>query len=104
MPISGLVVTLSPDPQVREAACAAMRAHPALELGELLRGRAPVVVESSDENEDRLVWEWLHALPGVEMVVVAFIHFDDDPVGTETSYLPAGLASEGLGIGKEWEI
>jgi hypothetical protein len=54
-----------------------MREHPALELGEQRRNQLALVVDSACEEEDRLIWEWLHALPGVTMVVVAFIHFDE---------------------------
>ena len=79
MPISGLVVTLSDNPVLQQAALAAMREHPALELGERTRNQIALVAESACEQEDRLIWEWLHALPGVAMVVVAFIHFDDEP-------------------------
>jgi hypothetical protein len=78
MPISGLVVTLADDSAAREVSLAAMREHPALEIGELNCGRVPVVVDSADEMEDRLVWDWLHSLPGVALVVVAFISFDDE--------------------------
>jgi len=76
MSISGLVVTLVDDSSAREASLAAMRDHPALEIGDLAGGRVPVVVESVDADEDRLVWEWLHSLPGVALVVVAFVSFD----------------------------
>ena len=79
MPISGLVVTLTDNPVLQQAALAAMREHPALELGERTRNQIALVAESACEEEDRLIWEWLHALPGVAMVVVAFIHFDDEP-------------------------
>jgi hypothetical protein len=79
MPISGLVVTLTDNPVLQQAAFAAMREHPALEVGERKCNQVALVVESACEEEDRLIWEWLHALPGVAMVVVAFIHFDDEP-------------------------
>jgi hypothetical protein len=79
MPISGLVVTLTDNPVLQQAALAAMRDNPALELGERRYNQIALVVESAGEEEDRLIWEWLHALPGVAMVVVAFIHFDDEP-------------------------
>lgn len=78
MPISGLIVTLTDDLPQQEAALSAMRKHPALELGQPRYNQVPLVVESVDDEEDRLIWEWLYALPGVTMVVVAFIHFDDD--------------------------
>jgi hypothetical protein len=87
VPISGLVVTLVDDSSAREATLAVLREHPALEIGEITSGRVPVVVESLDEEEDRLVWEWLHSLPGVALVVVAFISFDD---GSLSPFVTAG--------------
>jgi len=95
MPISGLVVTLSDDAVLQRAALDAMRHHPALELGERSIHQIPVVVESASEEEDRLIWEWLHTLPGVALVVVAFIHFDEDPVD-------AGLDSEAALVPDAW--
>ncbi len=77
MPISGLVVTLTDEPASQKAALAAMREHRALELGEQRCNQVALVVESACEEEDRLIWEWMHTLPGVVMAVVAFIHFDD---------------------------
>lgn len=92
MPISGLVVTLVDDLSAREVTLASLRNHPALEVGEFASGRVPVVVESLDEDEDRLIWEWLHSLPGVMLVVVAFISFDDtsppDVSSAGTYFLP----------------
>lgn len=78
MPISGLVVTLTDDLALQEAALAAMRKDPALELGERRYNQVPLVIETVGDEEDRLIWEWLYKLPGVAMVVVAFVHFDDD--------------------------
>jgi hypothetical protein len=62
-----------------------MRDHPALEIGELNCGRVPVVVDSADEVEDHLVWDWLHSLPGVALVVIAFISFDDESSRIDSS-------------------
>jgi hypothetical protein len=77
MPISGLLVTLVEDAATRMTALTTLRQHPAIDVGEPAGGRVPIVVETLDENEDRLVWEWLHAIPGVTFVVVAYIHFDE---------------------------
>jgi hypothetical protein len=84
MPISGLVVTLAEDQAAQDAAVAAMSAHPAIEIGTRSFNQMPVVVETVDEEQDRLIWEWLHALPGVVMVVVALIHFDDERSSCES--------------------
>jgi hypothetical protein len=83
--ISGWVVTLSLDPGLAQAAIDALRRHQAIEMGEVAGHRAPVVVETDDRDETSAVWEWLHSLPGVLFVDVAFLHFDEDavPVNTE---------------------
>lgn len=94
MPISGLVVTLLDEPFAREASLAAMREHPFLDIGEIAEGRVPVVVDTLDENEDRLVWEWLHSLPGVALVVVAFISFDDDSQSLTPSLISDSVLQE----------
>lgn len=85
MPISGLVVTLVDDPATRQGALATLRQHPAVDVGEPAGGRVPIVVDTFDENDDRLVWEWIHAIPGVTFVVVAYIHFDEDSSDVELS-------------------
>lgn len=94
MPISGLIVHLSENRTLQHAALAAMREHPALELGEQRRNQLALVVESACEEEDRLTWEWLHALPGVTMVVVAFVHFDEPD--EEAKSQPNSLAETSL--------
>lgn len=77
MPISGLVVTLSEDTQRRAAALAELRRHDAIEVGEVAGERVPIVVTSADSDEDRRIWDWLSALPGVLLVSVAYIHFEE---------------------------
>jgi hypothetical protein len=88
MPISGLVVALVDDLETRRTALAMLAQHPAIDVGEPAGGRVPIVVETLDENDDRLVWEWIHTVPGVTFVVVAYIHFDEDPSDVE---LPASF-------------
>lgn len=77
MPISGLAITLSGDPVAGREALEAMRTHEALMPGELIGSRLPVVVETPDSEQDREVWDWLHALPGVVHVDVVYVHFDE---------------------------
>jgi hypothetical protein len=96
MPISGLVVTLVDDRQSQLRALDILNQYPAIDVGEPSLGRVPIVVETSDADEDRLVWEWLHAIPGVAVVVVAFIHFDDDESEAGLPYSAAGCRSDQL--------
>ena len=80
MPISGLVVTLSSDARAREAALEALRNHPQIELGDGSPHRHPIVVETANSDETSCFWEWLQALPGVEFVDVAYVHFEEQKV------------------------
>lgn len=106
MPISGLVVTLSPpwdhppgqspaSPRDHasdhadasgvghESVIEQIRNHPHLQPGPRQDLRLPVVVDTPDRETDKACWRWLNDLPGVHHVDVAFIHFeDDDPVAT----------------------
>jgi len=77
MPISGLVITLSDDARLRDAALAELSHHPAVSLGPLTGQRLPIVVETPDSDADRDVWEWLSALPGITLVNIAVVHFTD---------------------------
>lgn len=103
MPISGLVITLAEDPPWRTAALAALRDHPAIEVGEPTANRVPVVVDTADEEEDRRLWEWLHALPGVVLVVVAFIHFEQGPNPADEPCSSSGLAVESSLLSADFE-
>jgi hypothetical protein len=78
MPISGLVITWNSAHDDHASALAALQAHPAIELGTTTALMCAIVVDSADPAEDRRIWEWLHALPGVAQVQVAFVGFDDD--------------------------
>lgn len=79
MPITGLVITLTSEPVARRAALDAMSAHRAIELGEAAGDRLPVVVEAKTPDENAALWEWLHALAGVQFVDVAYVSFEDQP-------------------------
>jgi nitrate reductase NapAB chaperone NapD len=74
MAVSGLVVTVD---QARAAAVAdTLRADPRFTLGPLQGSRLPVVVETAGVDEDDEVWAWLHSIPGVRFVDVAYVHFE----------------------------
>jgi nitrate reductase NapAB chaperone NapD len=76
MPVSGLVVTLTPEPRRREEALAAIGREPCIEVGASEAGRLAIVVDTVSSEDDRQVWEWLNALPGVEFVDVALVGFE----------------------------
>lgn len=78
MSISGLVITLAEEPQQRDATLRALATHAGIELGATIENRVAAVAETNDRNEDAALWDWLHALPGVQFVDVAYVHFDED--------------------------
>lgn len=68
--ISSLILTLSADAVAEEAALAALRRHPDLELGEYQRPWLPAVLETATPKD---ACEQLRAVPGVEFVEVSFV-------------------------------
>jgi len=84
MPVSGLVVTLTPPPpqggegvDLLDETVRLIRNHPNFQIGEPVNRRLPVVVDTPDTETDKQCWRWLNDLPGVYHVDVAFIHFED---------------------------
>ncbi len=106
MPVSGLVVTLTPPPEIALEIAPEMsppadispdnpytakplhdssahvieqiNQHPHLQTGPQQGNRLPVVVDTPDREADKLCWQWLNELQGVHHVDVAFIHFEDE--------------------------
>jgi nitrate reductase NapAB chaperone NapD len=78
MPISGLLITLDRDPEKKSDAIARLQSHPAIDLGDRDGLRLPIVVDTASSEDDRMVWAWLHELPGITFVDVVYIHFDDE--------------------------
>jgi nitrate reductase NapAB chaperone NapD len=81
VPVSGLVLTLSRDPDDAAAALCALRGHPAIEVGRAQGQRLPIVADTRAEEEDKAVWEWLHTLEGVLFVDLVSADSSDDPPG-----------------------
>lgn len=77
MPVNGLLVTLSKDSAVAEAACALMAARDGLSLGTPRERWLPVAVETADVRDSHDLHEWIEALPGVEQVDVIYAGFDE---------------------------
>jgi len=76
MPISGLVVSLTADPKLREQATSTIASDPRVEVGTTTTQQVAIVVETSSSVEDRQFWQWLNDLPGVCFVTVAFVGFE----------------------------
>lgn len=88
MPVSGLVITLAPPPDVPGASnglrdgstrvIEQIHLHPHLQVGPRQGQRLPVVLDTPDRETDKRCWLWLNGLPGVHHVDIAFIHFEDE--------------------------
>ncbi len=75
--VVSLVVHLAKDPPLRLAALAALRAHPAVELGAISGALLPLVAEIPAPMEFH---RWVESLPGVTFVDVAFVEVVPAPV------------------------
>lgn len=78
MPVSGVVVTFTHDAEARDRALAALRRDRSVELGRRDGVRIAAVLDTPSEDENRRLWQWLNALPGVCHVDVVFVSFDDE--------------------------
>ncbi len=74
--VVSLVVHLSEVPPLRAAALAALRAHPAVELGPVSGSLLPLVAEVPVPMEFH---RWIESVPGVTFVDVAFVEVVADP-------------------------
>ena len=84
MPVSGLVVSLRDDPQLRRETLTMIGNERRITMGALEANRLAVVLDTASGDEDGQVWDWLRTLPGVTLVDVAFIGFEpDDSSGPE---------------------
>jgi hypothetical protein len=76
MPVSGLVVTLSPESHQREHAIETIRTERQIEIGPLQASKMAIVVDTPSSSEDKRLWDWLHTIEGVLLVEVAMIGFE----------------------------
>ncbi len=89
MPVSGLVVSLKSDPQLREQTIAAIRNEKRIEIGVVQSHRMAIVLDTASLGDDKLLWCWLSSLPGVIFVDVAD---PDDPLATGHSAASAATS------------
>lgn len=75
--VGGVVITLSADPSLRAMGLAGLAQLAHLTTGELQGARLPAVIESHSPREGRAHFEALAELPGVDMVELAYVHFDE---------------------------
>ncbi len=87
MPVSGLVVSLRDEPHLRDEALAAIGRQPQITMGLLERNRLAIVVDTTSSQEDRRLWQWLSSLPGISLLEVALVGFEQQ---TDSTPLQAG--------------
>ena len=78
MPISGLVIVLDGNDGESGAAVESIRANSffTIPAGRTAR-RVPAVLDTMTESESRAQIDWARGLPGVAMVEVAYVNFQD---------------------------
>ncbi len=84
MPINGLLLKLSPDPAIADAALTLISERPEASLGDTQDRWQPIAVDTPDVRAAHDFHEWLEALPGVEQVDVIYVGFDET-LPTETA-------------------
>lgn len=77
MHTTGLVVTLSQQPEESAAAVAELEAAGPFTLGQACGACRAVALEAADPEAARRWHEWAAGLPGVLAVEVVFVHWDD---------------------------
>ncbi|MCA9192261.1 MAG: hypothetical protein KDB03_10875 [Planctomycetales bacterium] len=85
MSVCGLVLTLCDDSQLRAETIAELGRWPQISLGEEEFNRLPLVLDTPSRNEDRALLNRLEAMPGVLMVEVAFVGFDEHSGNSQSS-------------------
>jgi nitrate reductase NapAB chaperone NapD len=77
MPVSGLVVSFSDQPDLREKAMDAIRDDSRIEIGVTKSQRMAIVIDTPSSDEDKQLWGWLNSLPGVVFVDVVMVGFEE---------------------------
>ena len=77
MPVSGLVVTFSDDKLKSDQAFVAIEINSQISIGPRKEKRMAIVLDTDSSLEDRILWDWLTALPGILFVDVVFVGFEN---------------------------
>jgi hypothetical protein len=77
MPVNGLLLTLSADRVLAEAARNRISTRPEATQGETQDRWQALAVDTADVKAAHDFHEWLEALPGVEQVDVIYVGFDE---------------------------
>lgn len=84
MPVNGLLLTLSANPKMADAALAEISSKREATLGAARDRWQPLVADTAGVKAAHDFHEWLEALPGVEQVDVIYVGFDE-PSPTDTA-------------------
>ena len=84
MPVNGLLLTLSNNTGLADAARSQIARRPDVSLGDASGRWQPLAVDTPDVKAAHDFHEWLEALPGVEQVDVIYVGFDE-PSPTQTA-------------------
>ena len=77
MATNGLLINLSDDKSMSEAAIAEMTACQKIEIGERNERWLPIVVEADGVGDSHDIHEWIENLPGVVAVDVIFASVEE---------------------------
>jgi nitrate reductase NapAB chaperone NapD len=77
VPISGLVVVLDAPNGPFLGTLQALRGHAAIDVGEITDNHIAIVVDSTSNQHDQEIWQWVQELPGVLDIRIAFVGFDE---------------------------
>lgn len=81
MPVSGLVITICEETRLREDVIGDLSQHPQMTMGEMEGNRLAVLLDTPTRADDKASLKWLESLPGVMMVEVAFVGFEQNTEG-----------------------
>ena len=77
VPISGLVVVLDAPNGPFLGTLQALQDHAAIDVGETTDNHIAIVVDSTSNQHDQEIWQWVQELPGVLDIRIAFVGFDE---------------------------
>jgi nitrate reductase NapAB chaperone NapD len=83
VPVSGLVITFSSDIAHHGETMEQLAGEPAIEIGDAVGPKLAIVVDSDTRDHDREIWNWVRNLPGIAMVDVAFVGFEETETSTD---------------------
>ena len=77
--IASVVATLDPDPALRLELPEKLATRPELEVGDWspTSTRIPIIIDVQNRHQMEESTTWLRTQPGVLMVDVVFVHFED---------------------------